>query len=144
MAFKRLATLEPLKLPIGDHEYSIPPVDADLGLFLTEFSATLASAKAEEEASGRAAVHPAQAERLQRMAEQFKGEDTLARMLGPENLQAMRDNNVPWSTIQLVAHTVMTWTVSGLEEAEEYWNSGGRPKAPANRAQRRQKAKAKG
>ncbi|WP_293782607.1 hypothetical protein [uncultured Aeromicrobium sp.] len=143
MAFKRLATLEPLKLPIGDRIYEIEPVDADLGLFLTEFSAAMAAARVEQEATGSATVHPAQAERLQQMSQQLQGEDTLARMLGADTLAQMRADGVPWKTIQLVAHTVMTWTVSGLEEAEVFWNSGGRPKAP-NRAQRRQRAKPKG
>lgn len=129
MAFKRLATLAPLKLPVGDHVYEIAPVDADLGLFLTEFSATIASAKAQEEETGAATVPAEQQERLAEMAQTLKGVDTLERMLGADNLAAMKADGLAWSTIQLVAQTVMTWTVSGLEEAEHFWNTGGRPKA---------------
>lgn len=126
---RRLATLKPLPIPIDDEVYEIPPVDADLGLFLTEFSATLASAQAEEQENGKATVPLEQAERLQELAAQLNGGDTLARMLGDDNLERMRANRVPWETIQLAAQTVMTWTVAGVEAAEQYWNTGGNPKA---------------
>lgn len=128
MAFQRLATIAPLVLPIGDKTYTFKPVDADLGLFLTELSGGMAAANEGAE------ISPEQTARLQDMAAPLGQEDTLARMLGAETLAELKADGHPWPVIQLVAATVMVWTVSGLEAAEEHWNSGGgRGKAPRDR-----------
>lgn len=131
MAFERKATLAGLTLPIGDHEYVIPPVDADLGLFLTELTATIAAA----EASPDERISPEQAARLKAMAEPLQDADSIKRLLSEGVYDAMRDNGVPWSQIQLAAATAMIWTVNGEQAAEDHWNRGGRPapKAPTDR-----------
>jgi hypothetical protein len=142
MAMKRLATLDSLRLPLGDEVYEIPPVDADLGLFLTEFSATLASVKsAQDDGDTEYNIAPEQIERLKRMSETFNEGDTLERMLGPGTYDSLKADGVPWATIQIVAHTVMIWTVSGEAQAEEFWNTGGRP--PKGRAPQDRKPKKK-
>lgn len=131
MAFERKATLAGLTLPIEDHEYTIPPVDADLGLFLTELTATIAAA----EASPDDRISPEQAARLVEMAKPLQDADSIARLLSPEVLEQMKTDGVPWQRIQLAASTVMIWTVNGETAAEQHWNAGGRtvPKAPTDR-----------
>lgn len=137
MAFERKATLAGLTLPIGDHEYTIPPVDADLGLFLTELTATIAA----HEANPDAPLSEAQATRLIDMSKPLQDADSIARLLSPAVLDQMKADGVPWSRIQFVASTVMIWTINGLDAAEDHWNRDGRPapKAPTDRKAKKAK-----
>lgn len=130
MAFKRLSQHDTLTLPIGDKDYTFEPVDADLGLFLHELSNLMAMQKAAEESGEKVTIPQEQADRLKSMSEQMRGEDTLARMLGADQLEQLRADNVPWRTIQLVSGTILYWTTRGKDAAEEYWNHRGNvPKA---------------
>lgn len=145
MAFQRKATLAGLTLPIEDHDYVIPPVDADLGLFLTELSATMIASEEAQSRGEQVVMTPEQAERLQEMAKPLQNADGITRLLSPEVFEQMRANDVPWPRIQLAAATAMVWTVSGLEAAEKHWNSGGRraPKAPTDRPKKKTATKRK-
>jgi len=145
MAFQRKATLAGLTLPIEDHEYTIPPVDADLGLFLTELSATMIAAEEATDRGEELVVAPEQAERLRAMAEPLQNADGITRLISADVFDQMRANGVPWTMIQLAASTAMIWTVNGLEAAEKHWNRGGRPapKAPTDRAKKKTSAKKK-
>lgn len=137
----RLATLKPFDIPIDGETYSIRPVDADIGLFLQELFATLASAQAAEDAGIDSTISEEHAERLRSMMAELNDDATLDRMIGAENLKRLRSTQST-PVVELVIWTVIYWTVSGREAGEEFWNTGGHPKAP-NRAQRRAQGKKK-
>lgn len=137
----RLATLKPFDIPIDGHTYIIKPVDADIGLFLTELFATLASAQASESAGEKAEITTEQAERLKGMMSDLNDGDTLARLIGPDNLAHLRKNQST-PVVELVIWTVIYWTVQGREAGELFWNTGGHPKAkkPTDRKKPTKKA----
>lgn len=64
-------------------------------------------------------------------------------ILGPAYLQ-MVENKEPFELVKLAASTVSVWVLQGREEAEDYWNSGGRRprprKAPTDRKRKRQRS----
>lgn len=137
----RFATLKPFELKIDDHVYVIKPVDADVGLFLTELFATISAGKAAQAAGVDFEVAEGQALRLQEMMAELNDDDLLARMLGADNLTHMRRTQSS-AVVTLVVQTVIYWTVSGREAGEAFWNTGGHPKAktPADRKPKKKAA----
>ena len=66
--------------------------------------------------------------------------DYFASILGPAYAE-MCANREPFELVKLAASTVSVWVLQGRDEAEAYWNSGGRPsrppKAPADHKRKR-------
>ena len=62
-----------------------------------------------------------------------------------EAYDKMVENKEPIELVKLAASTVSVWVLSGREDAEEYWNAGGRhrnpPKAPRDHQGGRAKPK---
>lgn len=66
--------------------------------------------------------------------------DYFRAILGPAYDQ-MLENKEPFELVKLAASTVSVWVVSGRDDAESFWNNGGRPdrpqKAPQDRRTKR-------
>ena len=147
-------------LPVGNRRYTIqsPPVDvgtfllestqlagqrigltAELGAFLEELSGL-----SEDNAEGRARLEAAIKENQEALAvlndrltvPTAMEENYFAAVLGEDVYARMRENNEPIEVVKLAASTVSVWVLQGREDAELFWNSGGRvdpPKAPQDR-----------
>lgn len=137
-----------LTLPAGGKEYTIPAPDAELGLWCQRLMSAAWSIQTggqpedipplpalpdEEDQTPITATAKAEVPADQRL---------YRRVLGPVWDQLKADA-VSWPKIQLIAQTAVFWIGSGLEMAEQFWNSGGDPEALApSRRQRRSTATA--
>lgn len=142
MAFADLAEAfdDALHLPIDGTVYDIPSPDYELGLWVQAMvSAGISISQGLEGDPDR---------KIPKL--RFEGEDgdedseearLYARLLGPA-WRRLRDDKVSWPKIKMVAETTVYWIAMGVDVAEQYWNSGGDPKAVSlvqrgNRATRR-------
>lgn len=73
-------------------------------------------------------------------------EDYFRSVLG-DAYDAMTEAREPFELVKLAASTVSVWVLSGLEEAERFWNEGGRvnpQKAPQDRRRKASKSSPRG
>lgn len=141
MAFKDLAEVldDTLRIPLSGKEYVIHGVTAETGLW---FQAIVEAGKAQADAQRKAAetgtAVPAEIELpadIERVLEAGRGRDLQREALG-DTLDELTSDGVSQVRINHLAQTVLMWTVLGREQAEEYFNSGGKA-VPPNRAARR-------
>lgn len=131
MPFKDLDDFfhDTLDLPIGEKIYSVPSPPATLGLWCQRvFGAGVGIANGESP------------DKIPNMPQFFDDDEERAlyeRLLGPVWTQ-LSDDGVNWERIRLVGMTAFIWIGASRDLAEQFWNSGGDPKASAsNRAARR-------
>lgn len=132
-----------ITLPVGDKAYTIPGVDAQLGLWCQRLMSVALQVQQGQQpqpipplpalpddpnqnpitADGNGNVEDDQ--RLYR------------RVLGPVWDQLLADGQ-SWPKIQLISQTAIFWIGSGLEMAQRFWESGGNPEAvaPSRKARR--------
>jgi hypothetical protein len=130
-----LAGDEPgLELTIGGTIYTVPPPDAETGLWCERIAAAagnvhMAKTDAEIDAASQ------EIEKLPTLP----GDLTFAqRVLTVDTYAAMVAGGVDHVRIRIAASTALAWIVSGEQAAEAVWIAGGRPESPGpNRATRR-------
>jgi hypothetical protein len=131
MPFKDLDDFfhDSLDLPIGAKIYSVPSPDATLGLWCQRvLGAGISIANGGD---------PDTIPNLPQELDDQEERDLYVRLLGPvwDQLQA---DGVSWERIRMVGQTAFIWVGGSRELAEQFWNSGGDPKASApNRSARR-------
>lgn len=144
MSFKKIeAYLDPtLKLPVGDKVYEIQPVDADTGLWVERIMALSVDARRAQQGGPKVEISPEEASQLE--APGGGGRRTLFEVVLGDTLDELRADKVSHDLVKLIGATVLIWIASGVDEAEAYWNSEGRPgKAPKKPADRKPKKAAK-
>lgn len=122
--FKELTTDEDsITLPINGNRYTIPAVDADLGLFLVELSTLTTAMEAGQEPTEQ------QTAELRSMVSRLdlNSEDGMRRTLG-DAYDQMRADGVSWKRISHVVQVVVTWTIADKKTAIQVWR-GMPPKA---------------
>ena len=141
MAFKDLADVldDTLRIPLSGKEYVIHGVTAETGLW---FQAIVEAGKAQADAIRKAKEDGTDAPQeislpgdIERVLEAARGRDMQREALG-DILDELTADGVSQVRINHLAQTVLMWTVLGREQAEEYFNSGGKA-VPPNRAARR-------
>lgn len=128
-----------LELTVRGKGYTVPLASAELGLWCrTIAEATGAVSEDSSPEEMRQAVS-----RLERLP-QLPGEMSLAQRLLGSAYDEMVSDQVPDVYIEFCSATAYIWIIAGEEQAQRYWESGGRPEArrPGNRADRRAEAKA--
>lgn len=141
MAFKDLAEVldDTLRIPLNGKDYVIHGVTAETGLW---FQAIVEAGKAQADAQRKAKEAGKDAPEqidlpadIERVLEAAKGRDLQREALG-DTLDELTADGVSQVRINHLAQTVLMWTVLGRDQAEEYFNSGGKA-VPPNRAARR-------
>lgn len=120
-------------LPIGDHEYDIPLVNAKTGAQFAAFT-SLALAAVEAEEKGKP-LPELNSERSEVLSDEEEA-DLYEAALTPEVHARMVEDGQPYEYIQFAATYVLIHSVFGEAKAEEYWATGGKARRP-NRAARR-------
>lgn len=115
-----------LRLPIRGKTYVIESPDAKTGMWIQEAVTLAARVKAGD------AVGAGDLASLELDDDQEK--DLYKRVLGPVHAQ-MVDDGVPWEALKRAGITALIWVAGDTETAEQYWNSGGDPKAAAKAPQ---------
>jgi len=140
MSFKAIDEYldDTLRLPIRGKEYVIQPVDAATGLWVERISAL--AVDAQQEKAGGAKMAPLTPEEVAALKPPAGDRTTLTETLLGDTLAELVEDGVGHEALKLITATTMIWITAGKDEAETYWNAGGRPKA--RKAPRdRQKAK---
>ncbi|MCQ1951621.1 hypothetical protein NNX28_17015 [Arthrobacter sp. zg-Y859] len=141
MAFKDLAEVldDTLRIPLNGKEYVIHGVTAESGLW---FQAIVEAGKAQADAQRKAKETGTDAPEeielpadVERVLEAGRNRDLQREALG-DALDELISDGVSQVRINHLAQTVVLWTVAGRDQAEEYFNSGGKA-VPPNRAARR-------
>lgn len=125
-----------LKLPVRGKLYTVESPDAETGLWCQRLFNVAVAASAGRD------VNDEDAAQLQLDDEQEQ--DLFRRLLG-DTLDEMRQDGLRWSEIQHVGKTAFFWVALGVEQAEQFWNSGGLGKAaPARKAPQDRRRKTTG
>lgn len=125
-----------LTLVVDDeHRYDVKSPSVVIGAHINEMASLLMEA---ESYVDRGEDLPerlnARLEKLSESAPKEFEEDSYRVMLG-DAYDKMVEDGMPWEVVKLAAATVGVWVRTDAETAEEFWSSGGRPKAkrPADR-----------
>ena len=149
-----------ITLPFGDHSYRINSPSVEVGNFVVE-STQLAAQRAtltvelislleEQEKAGEdvSSETTARIEEIRKEVAQLTADltvpddletDYFRSILGPA-YDEMISNKEPFELVKLAASTVSVWVLHGRDDAEEFWNNGGRPgnrRAPQDRKAKR-------
>lgn len=108
-----------LRLPVRGKTYVIESPDARTGLWCQRIVALSAKAKAGSLDDDDAAA-------LQ--LDDDEERDLFERLLGPA-FEEMVADNLPWEHVKHCGLTALIWAAGNVEAAEEFWASGGDPKA---------------
>lgn len=119
-------------LTIGEHTYTVPHLSAKVG---NEFQIMLTVA-AKAQAAEQDGKKYTPTERDKELLNDDEERDLYRDALTSDVYQQMQDDGVPFSAIKLAAMYVILYAVKTPEDAEAFWNSGGKAPAP-NRAARR-------
>lgn len=144
MSFKALDAFldDTLTLPVtAEKKYVIQPVDAAVGLWVERISAL--AVDAQQERAGGPKIEPLTPDEVAALKPPGGDRKTLTETILGDALQEMLDDGVSHEVVKLVTATTMVWITAGKDEAEKYWNAGGRPKArkaPQDRAKPKKKA----
>lgn len=138
-----------ITLPFGEHSYRIPSPPVDVGNFMVETTQMTGKRIALlAQLDGLAEDDPERKD-IERQLEDVTGVltipdevegDYFRAVLGPA-YDEMTDNREPFELVKLAAATVSVWVLQGREEAEEFWNAGGRHPSPRRAPQDRKRAK---
>lgn len=130
----------PITLPNfnGSKQYTIPPISYELGLELRAYQEKLnevmevinKNAEAAKEAREKKEDPPTPTPLPEYEFEDDEG-PTPENMLGKKVLNLMKKNNEPEELVDVATQTVWVDFLYGREAAEQFWNSGGDPKALA-------------
>jgi len=122
-----------LVLTVRGRAYTVPLPSAELGLWCRRMLAATGQlhAASTPEEMRRAA------ERIDALPEPPGDLSFEERVLGDAYQQMVADG-VPDPYVQFAARTAYTWIAADEATARRFWESGGNPKAPTNRAERRQ------
>lgn len=127
--FAEFADSAALRLPINGATYTIPPIDAETGLWCQSLM----------QIGGRVVAGQVVTEDDVELLDDDAERSLYQRLLGPVHEQMVADN-VPWTAIKNAALTVLWDATAGRETAEKFWNAGGQnlgEAAAPNRAGRR-------
>ncbi len=123
-----------LELTVAGRPYRIDPPSAEVGLWCERVAMAAGGVReAKTEAEMKAAMA-----RVEDVPDLGDHNMSLAqRVLGPTYAQLV-DDDVDHHRVRFIGATAFIWIISGEDDASRYWQSGGRPEAPApNRAARR-------
>lgn len=121
------------ELPIGQHVYNVPLVNARTGARFAAFS-SLAIAAVQAEQDGRP-MPELNSEKDEVLSDEEE-EDLYRSALTEEVYAQMEADGQPFEFIRFAATYVLIHSVFGEDKAAEYWSTGGKA-APRNRAGRR-------
>lgn len=138
-----------ITLPFGKHSYLIPSPPVDVGNFMVETTqltgkriALLAQLDGLTEDDPERKDIERQLEDVTdvlTIPDEVEG-DYFRAVLGPA-YDEMTTNREPFELVKLAAATVSVWVLQGREEAEAFWNAGGRHPSPRRAPQDRKRAK---
>ena len=140
-----------ITLPFGRHSYAIQSPPVEVGYRLIETTQAAARAQQLLEQANDLAPNDPRLVDLQMEIEELQAslvvgdneqDDYLAQLLGPAYEQ-MKANQEPWELVKLAAATVSVWVISSREDAEVFWNSGGRRQGPNSPSDRKTRATSK-
>lgn len=141
MSFKNIDAYlnDTIDLPYNGKVYAIQPVDAETGLWVERIMALAADAHRAQQGGPQVVISPDEAADLEPPG---GGRRTVFEVILGDTLDELRADKVPHTVMKLINATVLIWISAGVEEAEQYWASGGRPgKAPKQPADRKPAAK---
>jgi hypothetical protein len=141
MSFKNIDQYldDSLKLPIGDKVYEIQPVDAETGLWVERIMAVAVDAQRAQAGGPEVVISPDEAADLEPPG---GGRRTVFEVILGDTLDELRADKVSHTALKLINATVLIWISAGVEQAEQYWATAGRPgKAPKKPRDRERSAR---
>lgn len=141
MSFKNIDAYlnDGIRLPYAGKTYTVSPVDAETGLWVERIMALAADAQRAQQGGPDVVISPDEAADLEPPG---GGRRTVFEVILGDTLDELRADKVPHTVMKLINATVLIWISAGVEQAEEYWATGGRPgKAPKTPTDRKPSVK---
>lgn len=121
-----------IDLPIRGKMYTVQSPSYDVGMMLTELSAAGAHARALADAG-----KPVPDDLLDKIVLDDVAEQGYYEVVLGDALDQMKADGLPIEAIKLAALTTVVWVTQDREAAEDFFNSGGRPRPTRKPADRK-------